>query len=47
MENEKKFTGPAYEFEAKMPLKQAIPLGLRYPHRPAGRDHHLRQAVDL
>ena len=30
MENEKKFTGPAYEFEAKMPLKQAIPLGLLY-----------------
>ena len=30
MENEKKFTGPAYEFEAKMPLKQAIPLGLQH-----------------
>ena len=30
MENEKKFTGPAYEFEAKMPLKQASPLGLQH-----------------
>lgn len=30
MENEKEFTGPAYEFEAKMPLKQAIPLGLQH-----------------
>ena len=30
MEKEKKFTGPAYEFTAKMPLKQAIPLGLQH-----------------
>ena len=26
MENEKKFTGPAYEFEAKMPLKTGVIL---------------------
>ena len=30
MSEKKKLEGPAYEFEAKMPLSQAIPLGLQH-----------------
>ncbi len=30
MSEKKKLKGPAYEFEAKMPLSQAIPLGLQH-----------------